>query len=162
MSQIIVLSGETGWYVAPLPYPSCDGPLMVRLICSGKSTQVPSFILEEELSKGMPCKIYVTEPRRISAITLAQRVSRELGDPPGAVGTMASLVGYSIRLESNTSRNTRLTFCTNGIALRMLEGGSGHGGKGTAFDDITHIVIDEVSCSFDLLINLPKRGFLGA
>ncbi len=112
---------------------------------SGKSTQVPSFILEDQLARGIPCKIYVTEPRRISALTLAQRVSRELGDAPGAVGTMASLVGYSIRLESNTSRNRRLTFCTNGIALRMLEGGSGRGGKGSAFDEITHIVVDEVS-----------------
>lgn len=74
-------------------------------------------------------------------------------------------MGYSIRLESNTTRNTRLAFVTNGIALRMLEGGSGTGGKGTAFDEITvseiilgcfslagltshshiqHIIIDEV------------------
>ena len=53
------------------------------------------------------------------------------------VGTSNSLVGYSIRLESNTSRNTRLAFVTNGIALRMLEGGTGHGGQGTAFDEIT-------------------------
>lgn len=74
--------------------------------CSGKSTQLPSFILEDQLSKGMPCKIYVTEPRRISAISLAQRVSRELGDGPNAVGTAASLVGYSIRLESLISKNT--------------------------------------------------------
>lgn len=47
------------------------------------------------------------------------------------------MVGYSIRLESNTSRNTRLAFVTNGIALRMLEGGTGLGGHGTAFDEIT-------------------------
>lgn len=60
-----------------------------------------------------------------------------VGDSPGAVGTMASLVGYAIRLESNTTRNTRLAFVTNGIALRMLEGGSGQDGQGTAFDEVT-------------------------
>ncbi|KAF8496667.1 P-loop containing nucleoside triphosphate hydrolase protein [Gautieria morchelliformis] len=122
-SQVMVLSGETG---------------------CGKSTQLPAYILEDNLSKGKLCKIYCTEPRRISAISLAQRVSLELGDPPGSVGTFSSMVGYSIRLESNTTRNTRLAYVTNGIALRMLEGGSGSGGHGTAFDEITHIVIDEV------------------
>lgn len=35
------------------------------------------------------------------------------------------------------SRSTRLAFVTNGIALRMLESGSGNGGQGTALDDIT-------------------------
>ncbi|KAF9654251.1 P-loop containing nucleoside triphosphate hydrolase protein [Thelephora ganbajun] len=142
MSQALVLSGETG---------------------CGKSTQVPSFILEDQLSQGKHCMIYCTEPRRISAISLAQRVSRELGDLPGAIGTPSSLVGYSIRLESNTSRNTRLTFVTNGIALRMLESGTGQGGQGTAFDEITHIVIDEVherSIESDFLLIVLKSLIL--
>ena len=124
---------------------------------SGKSTQVPAFILEDQLSKGKLCKIYCTEPRRISAISLAQRwclssrfleivlnskapftgVAYELCDTPNSSGTPNSLVGYSIRLESNISRNTCLAFVTNGIALRMLEVGSGHDGRGTAFDEIT-------------------------
>ncbi|KIK96360.1 hypothetical protein PAXRUDRAFT_826025 [Paxillus rubicundulus Ve08.2h10] len=137
-SQILVLCGETG---------------------CGKSTQVPAFILEDQLARGESCKIYCTEPRRISAISLAQRVSRELGDPPGAVGTLSSLVGYSIRLESNTTKNTRLTYITSGIALRMLEGGSGHGGQGMAFDEITHIIIDEVherSIESDFLLVVLK------
>jgi hypothetical protein len=133
----MVLSGETGWYVnSPHPCQLATSSYHFTL-CSGKSTQVPSFILEDHLSRGKHCKIYCTEPRRISAISLAQRVSMELGDPPGSAGTLSSIVGYSIRLESNTTRNTKLAFVTNGIALRMLEGGSGAGGKGTAFDDIT-------------------------
>lgn len=134
-SQVIVLSGETG---------------------CGKSTQLPSFILEDQLKDGKPCKIFVTEPRRISAISLAQRVSQELGDNPGAMGSTSSLVGYSIRLESKISSTTRLAFVTNGIALRMLEGGSG---RGTAFDEVTHIIVDEVherSIESDFLLIVLK------
>lgn len=114
---------------------------IVNVHLSGKSTQVPAFILEDQLSRGLPCKIYCTEPRRISAVSLAQRVSRELGDAPGTVGTLSSLVGYAIRLESNTTRNTRLTYITAGIALRKLEFGSGRNEQGTAFDEITVSVI---------------------
>ena len=111
--------------------------LALTIPSSGKSTQLPAYILEDSLSRGQHCKIYCTEPRRISAISLAQRVSVELGEPAGSVGNVGSLVGYSIRLESNTSRTTRLAFVTNGIALRMLEAGSGPDGQGTAFDEIT-------------------------
>ncbi|KAH9810275.1 P-loop containing nucleoside triphosphate hydrolase protein, partial [Melampsora americana] len=115
-NQVVVLCGETG---------------------CGKSTQLPAFILEHELSRGRAVKIFCTEPRRISAISLAQRVSQELGEPTGAVGQLGSLVGYHIRLESKTSPTTRLVYATTGIVLRMLE-------NGTDLHDITHLIVDEV------------------
>ncbi|EKD13893.1 uncharacterized protein L3040_005494 [Drepanopeziza brunnea f. sp. 'multigermtubi'] len=114
--QVVIICGETG---------------------CGKSTQVPSFILEHQLSQGKPCKIYCTEPRRISAISLARRVSEELGERKNDLGTSRSLVGYAIRLESNTSKETRLVYATTGIVMRMLEGSND-------LKDITHIVLDEV------------------
>lgn len=115
-NQVTILCGETG---------------------CGKSTQMPAYILEQELSNGRACKIYCTEPRRISAITLAQRVSEELGGNKRDVGTARSLVGYAIRLESQITHSTRLVYATTGIVLRMLE----------AKDDlkgVTHVIIDEV------------------
>ncbi len=131
-SQVLVLSGETGWLVLI----ENSDVSMTGLFDSGKSTQVPAFILEDQLSRGKACKVYCAEPRRISAISLAHRVSQELGDSPGAVGTPASLVGYSIRLENNVSRNTRLAYITYGIAIRMLEVGK-QSESGITFDEIT-------------------------
>lgn len=115
-NQVVILCGETG---------------------CGKSTQLPSYILEHQLSQGKECKIYCTEPRRISAISLAQRVSEELGEGKGDVGTHRSLVGYAIRLESKVTASTRLVYATVGVVLRMLE-------SSRTLDDITHLVIDEV------------------
>ncbi len=115
-SQLTIICGETG---------------------CGKSTQIPSFILEHELQQGKACKIMCTEPRRISAISLAQRVSEELGESARDLGTFRSLVGYAIRLESKTCAQTRLIYATVGVVLRMLES-SGD------LEDITHLIIDEV------------------
>ncbi|OAV97579.1 hypothetical protein PTTG_09819, partial [Puccinia triticina 1-1 BBBD Race 1] len=115
-NQVILLCGETG---------------------CGKSTQLPAFILEHELANGRPVKIFCTQPRRISAISLAERVSQELGEPTGAVGQVGSLVGYNIRLESKTSPTSRLIYATTGVVLRMLE-------NGTDLQDITHLILDEI------------------
>ncbi|KAH9864527.1 hypothetical protein J1614_010462 [Plenodomus biglobosus] len=113
----------------------------VTIICGetgcGKSTQIPSFILEHELSQGKSCKVYCTEPRRISAISLAQRVSEELGEAPRDLGSVRSLVGYAIRLESKTSLQTRLVYATVGVVLRMLESTGD-------LREVTHLIIDEV------------------
>ena len=115
-NQAIIICGETG---------------------CGKSTQVPSFILEHELSSGRSCKIYCTEPRRISATSLARRVCEELGERKGDLGTSKSLVGYAIRLESKISPQTRLVYATTGIVMRMLE-------RSGDLGNITHLILDEV------------------
>jgi ATP-dependent RNA helicase DHX29 len=104
---------------------------------SGKSTQAGSYILEQQLMAGNDCHILVTQPRRISAISLARRVSQEIGEGRGDLGTLRSLVGYAVRLESKSSEATRLTFATTGVLLRMLE-------TSPTLEQLDYLILDEV------------------
>lgn len=56
--------------------------------------QVPQMILDDCYAKGKPCRIFCTQPRRIAALTVAERVAAERGEKIGQT------VGYQIRLES--------------------------------------------------------------
>ena len=109
--QVSIISGETG---------------------SGKTTQVPQYLLDEAMKKNQPIRIICTEPRRIAAISVSERVAQETGTNFG------EMVGYQIRLENNTNPNTLLTYCTNGVLLRTLMGNL------QALNSVTHVIVDEI------------------
>ncbi|KAG6830898.1 hypothetical protein H0H92_014049 [Tricholoma furcatifolium] len=82
-----------------------------------------------ESGDGSKASILVTQPRRLSAISVAARVSAERLDDGS--------VGYAIRGESKQDEKTKILFCTTGVVLRRL-------GSGDILDGISHIVVDEV------------------
>jgi ATP-dependent RNA helicase DHX29 len=101
-------------------------------------------------------KIFCCEPRRISAISLATRVSLECGDGDDQVGRPGSLIGYQVRMDNRTANSNLVTFCTLGILLRRLVGDPYLSG-------ISHVVVDEVherSVESDFLLLLLKRLIL--
>ena len=86
-------------------------------------------------------------------MSLARRVSEELGEKRGDLGTSRSLVGFSIRLEAKASRETRLIYATTGIVMRMLEGSND-------LSEMTHLVLDEVherTIDSDFLLIVLKK-----
>lgn len=104
MHSVVVIAGETG---------------------CGKSTQIPQYLLEDEIRQGRACNIVVVQPRRVAAITLAERVAYELrmGPMPREGHTQGdescSPVGYAVRLLRRVNMYTRLLFCTTGILLQV-------------------------------------------
>lgn len=131
-NQVVVISGDTG---------------------CGKSTQIPQFILDHWMENSTNSKnpgkvdIIVTQPRRIAAIGVAERISDERNEKIGGV------VGYQIRLENKISSSTRLTFCTTGILLRRLY-------SDPLLETVTHLIIDEVherSEESDFLLMILKE-----
>ena len=90
-SQILVFVGETG---------------------SGKTTQIPQFVLYDDLPQLRGKMVACTQPRRVAAMSVAERVSQEMDVELGEE------VGYSIRFEDKTSPKTVLKYMTDGILLR--------------------------------------------
>uniref|UniRef100_A0A914XC77 Helicase ATP-binding domain-containing protein n=1 Tax=Plectus sambesii TaxID=2011161 RepID=A0A914XC77_9BILA len=97
----------------------------------GKTTQVPQYLLEEATQNGLVCRIVCTQPRRLPAMSVAERVAKERGERIG------STVGYHIRLEQRTTEETVLTYCTSGVLMRMLSADD-------IARDISHVILDEV------------------
>ena len=93
--------------------------VLLQLTCS--STVVSTCLLS----------VSPSQPRRISAISLAERVAFERCE------TVGDICGYFIRLESAMSAATRLMFCTTGVLLRQL---TAH----PHVPGVTHIILDEV------------------
>ncbi len=125
-SQILVFVGETG---------------------SGKTTQIPQFVLYDDLPQSERKQVCCTQPRRVAAMSVAQRVAQEMDVKLGEE------VGYSIRFEDMTSQKTILKYMTDGMLLR--EAMNDH--------DLTRystIILDEAherTLATDILMGLLKE-----
>uniref|UniRef100_A0AAR2K5J3 RNA helicase n=1 Tax=Pygocentrus nattereri TaxID=42514 RepID=A0AAR2K5J3_PYGNA len=123
-SQFLVVTGETG---------------------SGKTTQLPQFLYRAGLCRDG--KIGVTQPRRVAAITVAQRVCQEMGVRLGVE------VGYQVRFDDCTSKDTLIKYVTDGCMLREI----------LADPNLTQysvVILDEVherSLNTDVLLGLLKK-----
>jgi ATP-dependent helicase HrpB len=97
---------------------------------SGKSTQVPQYILDDGLAgRG---RVVVLQPRRLAARMLARRVAAERGVPLG------SEVGYQVRFDTRAGAATRIVYETDGILLRQLAGDPTLAGVGAILFDEFH------------------------
>ncbi|KAJ3431265.1 pre-mRNA-splicing factor atp-dependent RNA helicase deah3-related [Anaeramoeba flamelloides] len=125
-NQVIILTGETG---------------------SGKTTQIPQFILEAGYSYGGRKKICCTQPRRVAALSVATRVSQEMDVELG------NEVGYTIRFEDKSSQRTLVKYLTDGMLLREAM-------TDNNLSKYSVIIIDEAherTISTDILFGLLKQ-----
>jgi ATP-dependent helicase HrpA len=127
--QVVVIAGETG---------------------SGKTTQLPKICLE--LGRGIDGLIGHTQPRRIAARSVAERVAEELQRPLGSV------VGYQVRFTDRTSEDTLVKLMTDGVLLAEIA----HDRLLTKYDTLIIDEAHERSLTIDFLLGylrqlLPRR-----
>ena len=113
---------------------------------SGKTTQLPKMALELGLAaKGR--RIACTQPRRLAAVTMAERVASELQTPVGG------LVGYQHRFARHVSQDTRIKFMTDGVLLAETRADP----LLRAYDCIIVDEAHERSLNIDFLLGILKR-----
>jgi pre-mRNA-splicing factor ATP-dependent RNA helicase DHX15/PRP43 len=128
-SQILVFVGETG---------------------SGKTTQIPQFVLFDDLPHIDGKMVACTQPRRVAAMSVAQRVAEEMDVQLGQE------VGYSIRFEDKTSSSTLLKYMTDGMLLREAMHDNNLSKYSTIILDEAH----ERTLATDILMGLLKEVVL--
>lgn len=127
-NDVIIVKGETG---------------------SGKTTQVPQFLYEAGYGhpdSPNPGMIGITQPRRVAAVSMADRVAKELNLP-------ASKISHQIRYDATTSPETVMKFMTDGVLLRELN-------SDFLLRKYSAIIIDEAherSLNTDILIGALSR-----
>ncbi|KAG0310615.1 putative ATP-dependent RNA helicase DHR1, partial [Linnemannia gamsii] len=127
-NDIVIIKGETG---------------------SGKTTQVPQFLYEAGYgnpNSPNPGMIGITQPRRVAAVSMADRVAKELNLP-------ASKISHQIRYDATTSPDTVMKFMTDGVLLRELN-------SDFLLRKYSAIIIDEAherSLNTDILIGALSR-----
>lgn len=122
--QVVIIAGETG---------------------SGKTTQIPKICLE--LGRGINGFIGHTQPRRIAARTVANRIADELN------GTLGEQVGYKVRFNDQVSSNTYIKLMTDGILLAEMQ-------KDRLLRQYDTIIIDEAherSLNIDFILGYLKQ-----
>jgi ATP-dependent RNA helicase DHR2 len=139
---------------------------------SGKSTQIPQFLMREPWMKPQKVwvkegnemkevlvggKIAVTEPRRLAAISLANRVSQEAGCHLGKNSDENDLVGYQVRFESCLPKKHKIKYMTEGMLLQELL-------RDPYLRRYSCVIIDEIherSVDVDLLAGFIKNIVTG-
>ncbi|KAI9296102.1 P-loop containing nucleoside triphosphate hydrolase protein [Neoconidiobolus thromboides FSU 785] len=117
---------------------------------SGKTTQLPQFLYEagyghpESSNLGL---IGVTQPRRVAAVSMANRVSKELN-------TDTKVVSYQIRYDATVSKDTKIKFMTDGVLLREIS-------QDLLLNKYSAILLDEAherTLNTDILIGVLSRA----
>ncbi|XP_022606674.1 ATP-dependent RNA helicase TDRD9 [Seriola dumerili] len=98
---------------------------------SGKTTQLPQYILDHYNEKNASCNIVVTQPRKIGATSIARWVATQ------RKCTLGSLVGCQVGLEKMATEHTRLIYMTTGVLLQKLV-------SAKCLTEYSHIFVDEV------------------
>ena len=130
-NQVVIVAGETG---------------------SGKTTQIPKICLD--LGRGVNAMIGHTQPRRIAARSVAERIAQELGTKV----SKESIVGYQVRFTDEVSEHTLIKLMTDGILLAEIQNDPLLRRYGTLIIDEAH----ERSLNIDFILGylarlLPQR-----